>query len=279
LVDAHGSDAPASNLSPGPHGIARAISLDPNSEREGSDEAVAFAESNRPLEQLPWPDGAPTVAGGLMFLLPVLARLGYAQWLDDTPEWAPLRIDKQVLALACRRLDVPAEDPTWRLSPTPVSTAPAHYCAPAIWMQSIADCRHALRRQHGVGGTRVRDASGRLLLAAWPGRRRPAAFAPLLRGRNITRQDASLAGGNDLVDAISAAWLTACRRWLRRCAGIGIASLVLRPARISLTPTHADMFFELSAVSLAVRRAGLDLDPGWLPWFGRVVGFHYGRQP
>jgi hypothetical protein len=32
-------------------------------------------------------------------------------------------------------------------------------------------------------------------------------------------------------------------------------------------------------VSLAVRRAGLDLDPGWVPWFGRVVGFHYGRVP
>jgi len=24
-----------------------------------------------------------------------------------------------------------------------------------------------------------------------------------------------------------------------------------------------------------VRRLGLDLDPGWLPWFGRVVRFHY----
>jgi hypothetical protein len=53
----------------------------------------------------------------------------------------------------------------------------------------------------------------------------------------------------------------------------------MRPARISLTPTHADVFFELSAASLAVRRAGLDLDPGWLPWFGRVVDFHYGWQP
>jgi hypothetical protein len=53
----------------------------------------------------------------------------------------------------------------------------------------------------------------------------------------------------------------------------------MRPARLSLTPTHADMFFELSGVSLPVRRAGLDLDPGWLPWFGRVITFHYGRTP
>jgi len=29
-----------------------------------------------------------------------------------------------------------------------------------------------------------------------------------------------------------------------------------------------------------VRRAGLDIDPGWLPWFGRVVAFQFvGRRP
>jgi hypothetical protein len=39
------------------------------------------------------------------------------------------------------------------------------------------------------------------------------------------------------------------------------------------------VFFDLNGVSLAVRRGGLDLDPGWVPWFGRVVGFHYGRVP
>jgi hypothetical protein len=27
-----------------------------------------------------------------------------------------------------------------------------------------------------------------------------------------------------------------------------------------------------------VRRAGLDVDPGWLPWFGRVVNFHFDRE-
>jgi hypothetical protein len=28
-----------------------------------------------------------------------------------------------------------------------------------------------------------------------------------------------------------------------------------------------------------VRRLGLDIDPGWLPWFGRVVAFHYRQGP
>jgi hypothetical protein len=28
-------------------------------------------------------------------------------------------------------------------------------------------------------------------------------------------------------------------------------------------------------VDIEVRRAGLDLDPGWVPWLGRVVTFGY----
>jgi hypothetical protein len=70
-------------------------------------------------------------------------------------------------------------------------------------------------------------------------------------------------------------WLSAVRRCLRRRAGIGLASLLLRPARLDWSATHLDMHFYLEDVDLRVRRAGLDIDPGWLPWFGRVVAFHY----
>jgi hypothetical protein len=31
----------------------------------------------------------------------------------------------------------------------------------------------------------------------------------------------------------------------------------------------------MSSVRLEIRLAGLDLDPGWVPWLGRVVSFHY----
>jgi hypothetical protein len=31
-------------------------------------------------------------------------------------------------------------------------------------------------------------------------------------------------------------------------------------------------------VDLRIRWAGLDLDPGWLPWLGRVVSFRYGQE-
>lgn len=75
------------------------------------------------------------------------------------------------------------------------------------------------------------------------------------------------------------AWLAAARHWLRRAGRIGLASLLLRPARLAVTATHADVFFDLAAIDLRVRRLGLDIDPGWVPWVGRVVGFHYDTVP
>jgi hypothetical protein len=48
------------------------------------------------------------------------------------------------------------------------------------------------------------------------------------------------------------------------------------PARLRATRTHLDLHFRLASVRVDVRRAGLDVDPGWVPWLGRVVRFHYG---
>jgi len=77
---------------------------------------------------------------------------------------------------------------------------------------------------------------------------------------------------------VSNAWLVACRRWLRRYAGIGLSRLVLRPAQMKVTPTHLDLRFDIGLAELSVRRAGLDIDPGWVPWFERVVTFRYQGQ-
>jgi hypothetical protein len=74
-------------------------------------------------------------------------------------------------------------------------------------------------------------------------------------------------------------WITAVRRWCRRTARIGLHTLVRRPALIAHSPTHIDLTFDLRTADVRLRRAGLDLDPGWVPWLGRVVLFHYTRGP
>ena len=71
------------------------------------------------------------------------------------------------------------------------------------------------------------------------------------------------------------AWRCLLRRYCRVYAHIGLHDLIVRPGRIVVTPLHLDVFFEPGAVDLRIRRAGLDLDPGWVPWLGRVLRFHY----
>ncbi len=144
---------------------------------------------------------AATAAGGLLFLVPLLAQLGLPEALADDPARGDL--PQRIFAILLRRLSIADEDPAWQL------------------------------------------CEGRLLSDV----------------------------GADL-DA--AHWLAACRRHLRLKLNIGLHSLVHRPATMLITPTHVDVRLPIEVVDLRIRRAGLDIDPGWVPWLGRVLRFHYG---
>lgn len=54
-----------------------------------------------------------------------------------------------------------------------------------------------------------------------------------------------------------------------------VSDTLLVAGRLFVTPSHVDLVIDLNAISLPVRRAGLDANPGWLPACGRVVTFHF----
>ncbi len=54
-----------------------------------------------------------------------------------------------------------------------------------------------------------------------------------------------------------------------------LASISLRQAEIVADPGWIEVRLALCDVTTAVRRAGLDLDPGYVPWLGMVVRFVY----
>jgi hypothetical protein len=156
------------------------------------------------------------------------------------PQWcdddqASAAIARRILAAAVTRLRVPVEDAAWEITRSQVDWPTVTAKAPAIWSGAVL---RAPTSQHHI---ELRQA----LMSA------------------------------STLDQQAQVWLTAARRWLRRRAGIGLASLVLRPARLGHTATHLDMHFYVNDVDMRVRRAGLDIDPGWLPWFGRIVTYHY----
>lgn len=50
-------------------------------------------------------------------------------------------------------------------------------------------------------------------------------------------------------------------------------------ARLDVDQAYIHGYLDNSAVRLDIRRAGLDINPGWVPWLGRVIHFHYGSYP
>jgi hypothetical protein len=45
-----------------------------------------------------------------------------------------------------------------------------------------------------------------------------------------------------------------------------------------VTATHVDLVMPMNEISVPVRLAGLDANPGWVPELGRVVTFHFVRE-
>jgi hypothetical protein len=51
--------------------------------------------------------------------------------------------------------------------------------------------------------------------------------------------------------------------------------LLHHEAKITITPTHAHVFFSLADHPIEIRLSGLDRNPGWVPAAGRFIAFHY----
>lgn len=60
--------------------------------------------------------------------------------------------------------------------------------------------------------------------------------------------------------------------------GIDVSAFT-HPGRIVVSRTHVDVVLSINQIDLAVRASGLDQDPGWAPYFGRVILFHFEDLP
>jgi hypothetical protein len=113
------------------------------------------------------------------------------------------------------------------------------------------------------------DASGRLRP------RRGAAPAPFLPA-------ASSAAAASLLAVVVGA---PCQLFAARAglpAGEGpeafVARFLVRPGRVLLSAERMDVMLADDEVDIDVRRAGLDRDPGWLPWLRRTVRFVFEKS-
>ncbi|HEX6042053.1 hypothetical protein [Longimicrobium sp.] len=203
--------------------------------REGARPAIRYAS-----------DGAERSEGaGLYFLVAAMEHLGMRRFLADAPALLEAELPARVLLRIAARTGVPADDPA---------------------VAALAAARDA-----GEAGARYPFAAPQ----EWAGVLRPGPSVP----RDAATFDASgrlLVAAEDAgIDLVVDAWVTALRRFCRRRVRMGLHALMRRPGRIAFTRTHVDMSLPLDGADVRIRMAGLDLDPGWVPWLGRVVAFHY----
>ena len=99
--------------------------------------------------------------------------------------------------------------------------------------------------------------------------RRPTDAVPRPFARLSTAQSEALARASDLLHAALVLRLPA---W--RGAGL-IERVALRRGRIQADPAWFEVRYALRDVSIDLRRAALDLDPGFIPWLGIVLRYVY----
>jgi hypothetical protein len=222
-------------------------------------------EAERPVRRR-MENGAaePTEAGALFFLVNAMEQLGMAETLHRHPELLEADLPGRVLLRIAERTRVPADDPAVEAlaGARDAGETGARYPfeSPAVWSR-LAREGEAVEREE-AGRTLRLDASGRLLLALRPA---DADTFALSHSRTFALD----------LELITNAWVIAIRRWCRRYARMGLHDLVRRRGRVAFTRTHVDVTLPLRGVDVRTRAVGLDLDPGWVPWLGRVVAFHY----
>lgn len=214
----------------------------------------------------------PTAYAGLFFLLPLMTRLGLTPFLETHPDLIELEFPVRLLHQLGDRLSIPANDPSRLALPAiapVVCPFPAFILPDAAWNLAHSPCWRVCPT---ADGHTLWDGSGRFPLAFWR-EDCPAAVRDRLNGAPIhyTAERSLTTPWQILLQG----WLIALRRWCRRYAQMGLPALVGRPGRLVASRTHIDVLFHHHQADLRLRQAGLDLDPGWLPWLGRVVLFHY----
>lgn len=206
-----------------------------------------------------------------------VALITHAAGALVSPPGAQLaEIGRRALRRMLRRAGCPRRDPAIQcFGPTVAArrlVVPYPFALPrAIGLTRAT--RLVIRRVAGAPGWRALTCRrGLIVFAIWH-RRAPGPV------REMARSAGRIGRGPELGGALSAHLVRTtelvARAWVRAAAGRHLSALLERPGRLHASRTHLEVTFDARLVDLAVRRCGLDIDPGWCPWLFRVTTIHY----
>lgn len=198
----------------------------------GAVEAPAVLVPGAPSEAGPRGQTRPTVAGGMLFTLGLLRRLGWPAWLGEQAGARAGPVTLRLWRMLADRFQIPNHDALreW-LDETHDPAAPVALPFYAPRLAELAG------RRFGTGATLVQmaepggwrlllDGSGRLPLGTWPRTQRwvQRPFGAVGRGPQPWPRDR---------DPLLAALSLGAHRLCRRVTGLGLRPLVTRPARLA----------------------------------------------
>ena len=232
-------------------------------------------ESEYAAGSMSWESPARRIAtefGGLYFLLHALARLGFASWLRDHPQAGEADVGQRVLRALAERTGCAVDDAVLTAVKFGDDAPAFGYRTPQSWRGEIYRGDDiTLHAVEGRKGARVlRDAESGLIAAL-------AEESGQIRDL-LGTSEVSVHRGERLTESPRPAvetWAVAVAIWCRRFTGMEVEEIVKRPGAVLMTRTHLEMYFDLRRADLRIRRAGLDINPGWVGWLGRVVNFWY----
>jgi hypothetical protein len=240
-----------------------------------------------PLKPL-LPEGIDTTLGGVLYLINLLAWLGW-------PQQAGLSGWGMLEALARALLECADDaDPLWEVlagldgrepgAPLSEDPAPPSFCLPP---------------QKWPAACEVVEQGGRLyLLAAGSGSllaELPRDARPLAEQVHALIADAGRAAVWQVAERApfvplparvverlgpgAAFWAERMRGHVRATLegmlGEPLVPLLRRAGRLVVSQTHIDLYMSYEQINIAVRRAGLDTNPGWVPDLGYIILLHF----
>ncbi len=218
---------------------------------------------------------------GFAFLIPLLQRVGLAELLAKHERLLVNDFPQRLFWSLAQRFNLDQSDPNWQLfghwlqleGLSQVPLAIEAFCAPDPWWRMAQISGKPLRRYRlkDPGKQMITEPRGR-----WPLFQGNARSPELIKNlKQQTLRKAGLChqtpGDSDLCKALQ----LIAGAWIRRHCGVTLRMLVLRPGRIAITSTHWDVVFDIDQTDLRLRLVALDSDPGWVPWLGKVVQFHF----
>lgn len=87
--------------------------------------------------------------------------------------------------------------------------------------------------------------------------------------------DAQRMAGSEAARIEAQTWWLKARHACVRDARLPLLRLLRRPGELLVSPQRLDVVMPLRCLDIRLRRAGFDIDPGYLPWLDVVLRFHY----